>query len=45
MERDHARLVGAATSPRSREISVIRVFDYFTGMTGKGTAKEQMARM
>ena len=39
IERDHARLVGAATPQRGRDISVIRVFDYFTGMTGKGSAR------
>lgn len=39
IERDHAALVGAATANRSREISVIRVFDYFVGMTGKGGAR------
>jgi hypothetical protein len=42
IERDHARLVGAATPQRSRDISVIRVFDYFTGMTGKGAARAPM---
>jgi hypothetical protein len=42
IERDHARLVGAATAQRSRDISVIRVFDYFTGMTGKGKARAPM---
>src|SRR5204863_1793479 len=42
IERDHAGLVGAATSNRSREISVIRVFDYFVGMTGKGGARAPM---
>jgi mannose-6-phosphate isomerase-like protein (cupin superfamily) len=39
IERDHARLVGAATAQRGRDISVTRIFDYFTGMTGKGTAR------
>lgn len=39
IERDHARLVGCATPQRSRDISVIRVFDYFVGMTGKGGAR------
>ena len=39
MERDHARLVGSATAQRGRDISVIRVFDYFVGMTGKGVAR------
>ncbi len=38
MERNHAALVGCVTFQRGRgrEISVMRVFDYFTGMTGKG---------
>ncbi len=38
IERDHARLVGCVTFERGRgrEPSVLRVFDYFTGMTGKG---------
>jgi len=39
MERDHARLVGAATAQRGRDISVIPIFDYFVGMTGKGVAR------
>jgi hypothetical protein len=38
IERDHAKLVGCVTFERGkgREPSVLRVFDYFTGMTGKG---------
>ncbi len=38
IERDHAALVGCVTFQRGRgrEITVMRVFDYFTGMTGKG---------
>ena len=36
------RLVGSATPQRGRDISVIRVFDYFTGMTGKGSARAPM---
>jgi mannose-6-phosphate isomerase-like protein (cupin superfamily) len=38
IERDHARLVGCVTFERGkgREPSVMRVFDYFAGMTGKG---------
>ncbi len=38
IERDHARLVGCVTFERGkgREVTVMRVFDYFTGMTGKG---------
>jgi hypothetical protein len=38
IERDHARLVGSATFERGRgrEVSIMSVFDYFTGMTGKG---------
>ena len=39
IERDHAKLVEAATAQRGRECSVIRVFDYFVGMTGKGGAR------
>lgn len=39
IERDHAALVGAAAPNRSREISVIPIFDYFVGMTGKGGAR------
>ena len=39
IERDHAALVGAATANRSRDITVIPIFDYFTGMTGKGSAR------
>lgn len=39
IERDHARLVGCVTPQRSREVTVIRVFDYFEGMTGKGGAR------
>jgi hypothetical protein len=34
MVRDHARLVGAAMPNAPRSVSVMRVFDYFTGMTG-----------
>lgn len=38
IERDHAKLVGSVTFERGhgREVSLLRVFDYFTGMTGKG---------
>ena len=38
IERDHAKLVGCVTFERGkgREVTVMRVFDYFTGMTGKG---------
>jgi mannose-6-phosphate isomerase-like protein (cupin superfamily) len=38
IERDHAKLVGCVTFERGRgrEVSVLRVFDYFVGMTGKG---------
>jgi len=38
IERDHAGLVGCVTFERGkgREVTVMRVFDYFTGMTGKG---------
>jgi hypothetical protein len=38
IERHHAKLVGCVTFERGkgREPSVLRVFDYFTGMTGKG---------
>ena len=38
IERDHDQLVGCVTFERgkSREVTVMRVFDYFTGMTGKG---------
>jgi len=38
IERNHAALVGCVTFQRGRgrEITVMRVFDYFTGMTGKG---------
>jgi mannose-6-phosphate isomerase-like protein (cupin superfamily) len=39
IERDHAALVGCATANRSREITVIPIFDYFVGMTGKGGAR------
>lgn len=39
IERDHAKLVGCATSQSTREISVLRAFDYFAGMTGKGTVR------
>ena len=39
IERDHAALVGCVMPNRSREITVIRIFDYFTGMTGKGSAR------
>jgi quercetin dioxygenase-like cupin family protein len=38
IERDHAKLVSCVTFDRGRgrEPSILRVFDYFTGMTGKG---------
>ncbi len=38
IERNHAALVGCVSFKRGRgrEITVMRVFDYFTGMTGKG---------
>ena len=41
IERYHAKLVGCVTFERGKglEPSVMRVFDYFTGMTGKGGAK------
>jgi mannose-6-phosphate isomerase-like protein (cupin superfamily) len=38
IERDHAKLVGCVTFERGRgrQVTLLRVFDYFTGMTGKG---------
>jgi hypothetical protein len=47
IERDHAKLVGClsgppgrdAPVPGTRQASLIRVFDYFVGMTGKGGAR------
>lgn len=36
IERDHARLVGCAIDRSTRKITVIRAFDYFCGITGKG---------
>ncbi len=47
IERDHAKLVGCLSGPPgrnepvpgTRQASVIRVFDYFVGMTGKGGAR------
>ena len=36
IERDHARLVGCAIDRSTRKVSVIRAFDYFCGITGKG---------
>lgn len=41
IERNHAALVGCVNFQRGRgrEVTVIRVFDYFAGMTGKGGAR------
>ena len=36
IERNHARLVGCAKPNSTRKITVLRAFDYFYGMTGKG---------
>ncbi len=36
IERDHARLVGCAIDRSTRRVTVVRAFDYFCGITGKG---------
>ncbi|HEY4135353.1 MAG TPA: hypothetical protein VGO34_09065 [Alphaproteobacteria bacterium] len=36
IQRDHAKLVGCALPNSNRKVTVIRAFDYFCGITGKG---------
>jgi quercetin dioxygenase-like cupin family protein len=36
IERDHAKLVGCAAANSQRKVTVLRAFDYFCGITGKG---------